>query len=129
MLFHEIAQASQDIAATSARLAKVARLADCLVRARGREISIAVSYLTGELPQGTIGVGWAALRELPRPADEPPKLELTEVDDALSRLQAIAGRGSQAARREELSRLLLRAQQPSRGTRGRRAGVRPREVR
>jgi len=105
MLFHEIAQASQDIAATSARLAKVARLADCLVLARGREISIAVSYLTGELPQGTIGVGWAALRELPRPADEPPKLELTEVDDALSRLQAIAGRGSQAARREELSRL------------------------
>ena len=105
MLFHEIAQASQDIAATSARLAKVARLADCLVRARGREISIAVSYLTGELPQGTIGVGWAALRELPQPADEPPRLELTEVDDALSRLQAIAGRGSQAARREELSRL------------------------
>ena len=36
MLFHEIAQASQDIAATSARLAKVARLADCLVQARGR---------------------------------------------------------------------------------------------
>lgn len=31
--------------------------------------------------------------------------------------------------REELSRLLLRAQQPSRGSRGRRAGVRPREVR
>jgi RNA polymerase sigma-70 factor (ECF subfamily) len=31
--------------------------------------------------------------------------------------------------REELSRLLLRAQQPSRGTRSRRAGVRSREVR
>ncbi|HEU0247963.1 MAG TPA: ATP-dependent DNA ligase, partial [Gaiellaceae bacterium] len=105
MLFHEIAQASQDVAATSARLAKVARLADCLARARAGEISIAVSYLTGELPQGTIGVGWAALRELPPPAAEPPKLELREVDDALSRIRAIAGPGSQAARREQLSHL------------------------
>jgi DNA ligase-1 len=104
MLFHEIAQASDDVASMSARLAKVARLADCLDRARAREISIAVSYLIGELPQGTIGVGWAALRELPAPADE-PALELMEVDDALSRLQAISGPGSQAARRDELARL------------------------
>ena len=109
MLFHEIAQASQDVAATSARLAKVARLADCLALARAREVSIAVAYLTGELPQGTIGVGWAALRDLPPPADDPPKLELTEVDGALSRLQAIAGHGSQAARREELARVFGKA--------------------
>jgi DNA ligase-1 len=54
-------------------------------------------------------VGWAALRELPPPADEPPKLELTEVDEHLSRLRAIAGRGSQAARRAELARLFGRA--------------------
>ncbi|HEU5263458.1 MAG TPA: hypothetical protein VFU34_02400, partial [Gaiellaceae bacterium] len=104
MLFHEIARASQDVASTPARLAKVVRLADCLARACAREISIAVSYLTGELPQGTIGVGWAALRELPPPTDE-PKLELMVVDDALSSLQAISGRGSQAARRDELARL------------------------
>ena len=55
---------------------------------------MAVAYLSGELPQGTIGVGWAALRELPPPAEPPPTLELLEVDTALSRLQAIAGPGS-----------------------------------
>ena len=112
MLLHEIAQASHDVAATSARLAKVARLADCLTQARAEEISIAVAYLSGELPQGTIGVGWAALRELPPPAEPPPTLELLEVDAALSRLQAIAGRGSQAARAEELSRLFGSATEP-----------------
>jgi DNA ligase-1 len=112
MLLHEIAQASHDVAATSARLAKVARLADCLTQARAEEISMAVAYLSGELPQGTIGVGWAALRELPPPAEPPPTLELLEVDTVLSRLQAIAGPGSRAARAEELSRLFGSATEP-----------------
>ena len=56
-------------------------------------------------------MGWAALRELPAPADE-PTLELLEVDAAVSRLQSIAGKGSQAARREELAALFSRATEP-----------------
>ena len=109
MHLDEIAQTSADVAATSSRLAKVGRLADCLARARAGEISIAVAYLSGELPQGTIGVGWASLRDLPSPAEPPPTLDVLEVDRALSRLQAIAGHGSQAARREELARLFASA--------------------
>ena len=105
MLLHEIAQASRDVAATSARLAKIARLADCLAQASAAEIPIAVAYLSGELPQGTIGVGWASLRELPPFAEPPATLELLEVDAAMSRLQAISGRGSQAARRAEIAHL------------------------
>ena len=103
MLFYELAQASHDVAATGARLPKVARLASCLAQASAAEASIVVAYLSGELPQGAIGVGWAALRELPPPAEPPASLELLEVDAAMSRLQAISGSGSQAARREELS--------------------------
>ncbi len=80
MLFYELAQASHDVAATSARLAKVARLADCLTQTSAEETPIAVAYLSGELPQGTIGVGWAALRELPPPAETHATLELLEVD-------------------------------------------------
>jgi len=108
MLFAEIAQASADVAATSSRLAKVARLTECLRHAEPGEVGIAVAYLSGELPQGTIGVGWASLRELPAPATA-PQLELLEVDAALSRIQGIAGVGSQAARRVELSSLFARA--------------------
>ncbi len=112
MLLDEIASTSADVAGTPARLAKIARLAECLEHTRPEEVGIAVAYLSGELPQGTIGVGWAALRELPPPAQPPPTLELLEVDAAVSRVAAIAGPGSQAARRRELLGLFARATEP-----------------
>jgi ATP-dependent DNA ligase I len=111
MLLARIAQTSADVAATSSRLAKVQRIAECLLEAGPEEVAIAVSYLSGELPQGTVGVGWAALRELP-PPDATPSLEVVEVDAAVTRLHAIAGKGSQAARREELAGLFSRATDP-----------------
>jgi DNA ligase-1 len=108
VLFAEIARASAEVAATSSRLGKTAALADCLSRARPDEAAIAVAYLSGELPQGTVGVGWAALRELP-PAAAEPSLELLEVDAAIERVGSISGKGSQAARRDELHGLFSRA--------------------
>jgi DNA ligase 1 len=111
VLLDEIAQTSTDVAATSSRLAKVTRLADCLSDASPDEVPVAVAYLSGVLPQGTIGVGWAALRQLPEAAQPPPTLELLDVDAAASRIAGIAGPGSQAARREELAGLFGRATQ------------------
>ena len=109
MLLDEIARTSADVAATSSRLAKVTRLADCLSHASPDEVPVAVAYLSGVLPQGTIGVGWAALRQLPDAAPAPPTLRLLEVDAAASRIAGISGPGSQAARREELAALFGRA--------------------
>ena len=111
MLLARIAQASADVTATSSRLKKVGVLADCLADATPDEVGIAVSYLSGELPQGTVGIGWAALRDRPAAA-ESPTLELLEVDAAVSELQAISGKGSQAARRDALAGLLSRATEP-----------------
>ena len=111
MLLARIAQASADVTATSSRLKKVGVLADCLADATPDEVGIAVSYLSGELPQGTVGIGWAALRDRPAAA-ESPALELLEVDAAVSELQAISGKGSQAARRDALAGLLSRATEP-----------------
>ena len=108
MLLDEIAKASADVAATRSKLAKVARLAEALGQASPDEIAVAVAYLSGILPQGTIGVGWAALRERPASA-ESPTLELLEVHEAVSRIAAITGAGSQAARREALADLFGRA--------------------
>src|SRR5262245_4520727 len=102
MLLARIAETSADVAATSSRLAKVRRIADCLAEASPEEVSIAVAYLSGELPQGTVGVGWAALRDRPSPAAE-SSLGVLEVDAAVGRLQAITGKGSQAVRRKELT--------------------------
>jgi len=109
MLLHEIAQTSVEVAATSSRLAKVSLLAATLADASPEEVPVAVAYLSGVLPQGTIGVGWAALRDLPSAAAPPPTLEILDVDAAASRLAGIAGAGSQAARREELAALFGRA--------------------
>jgi DNA ligase 1 len=112
VLLSEIADASADVAATSSRLAKVSHLADALAQTSPEEVPIAVSYLSGYLPQGTIGIGWAALREVPEPAQPPPTLELLEVDASVSRIAAISGAGSQATRREELAKLFGRATEP-----------------
>jgi DNA ligase-1 len=111
MLLAEIASASVDVAATSSRLGKIARIADCLALASPDEVRIAVSYLAGELPQGTVGVGWAALKERPAAAAD-PTLGLLEVDEAVSALKAISGPGSKAARAAALQTLLGRATEP-----------------
>jgi DNA ligase-1 len=108
MLLSQIAATSAEVAATRSRLKKIELLAACFAGASAEEVAIAVSYLSGELPQGTVGVGWAALRERPVPAST-PSLDLLEVDKAVTRLQAISGKGSQEARRKELGDLLVRA--------------------
>ena len=102
------------VAETPARLAKIEWLAGCLRRLRPREVPIAVAYLSGVLPQGTIGVGWASLRDLPPPAPPPPTLELLEVHAALERIRASTGPGSEAIRRRELAELFRRATEPER---------------
>ena len=109
MLLAEIAHASTDVAATSSRLAKIARLADCLAQATPEEVAIAVAYLSGELPQGTVGVGWAALRDLPAPAASRRRSSCSRSMRRSTRLQAISGRGlagssAKRARRRSSSR-------------------------
>jgi ATP-dependent DNA ligase I len=111
MLLAEIAATSADVTSTPSRLAKVARLTECLHGAAPEEVAIAVAYLSGELPQGTVGVGWAALRERPDPAAE-HTLEVLEVDAAMTRLKGISGAGSHAARKAELAQLFARATEP-----------------
>ena len=104
MLLVEVATASAEVGAASARLAKIARIAELLARAGEqadpRLVAVVVSWLSGELPQRQIGVGWAALRSLP-PAAPQPSLTVASVDATLSRIGAVAGKGS-AARRAEL---------------------------
>ncbi|MBV9380881.1 MAG: ATP-dependent DNA ligase [Streptosporangiaceae bacterium] len=108
MLLAELAGVSQAVAATSARLAKIGALAAALREAGPDEVPIAVAYLSGELPQRQIGVGWAALREPPAPAAA-PSLTLSDVDDAFSRIGALSGKGSAAERRRLIGDLLAAA--------------------
>ena len=99
---------SAAVRAASARLAKIDLLAGALRAAGPLEVPIAVGYLSGELPQRQIGVGWAALRDGFTPAAT-PELTLPEVDAAFSAIGAVAGKGSAAARRALVGELFGRA--------------------
>ena len=101
----EVADASAEVGATAARLGKLARLAAVLAASSDEELPIIVAWLSGDLPQRQIGVGWAALRALP-PAASSPALTVTEVDAALSAIGATSGAGSQARRASLLAALL-----------------------
>jgi ATP-dependent DNA ligase I len=113
MLLDDIARTSMALAATSGRREKIDLIADCLRRLRPDEVPVAVAYLSGNLPNGTIGVGWASLRDLPEPAAT-PSLELLDVDAAFARTAAATGKGSQAARRREVAELFARSTEPER---------------
>ena len=104
MHLSELAATSDQLAATAARSEKVALLATVLRRCSGTEAAIVVSWLSGELTQRQIGVGWAALRELAPPAAE-PSLEVATVEAALTDIGASTGSGSQGRRRELLHAL------------------------
>jgi DNA ligase-1 len=108
VLLDEVARTSAAVANSSARLAKVERLAACLRRLGPAEVHPAVAFLSGELRQRQIGVGWAALRDAPDPAAT-PTLTVAEVDAAFERIGRQAGPGSQAERRRLLGELFGRA--------------------
>ena len=63
----DIAEASVQIASTAARSAKTKQLAALLRAADTEDVPTIVAWLSGELLQRRIGVGFAALWPSPRP--------------------------------------------------------------
>ena len=101
---------STEVAATSKRLEKTARLAALLGDLRGEDVAIAVGFLIGWPRQGKIGVGWAMVAEARDVSPAPEAtLELGDVDAVFSALQQATGKGSTARRRELLTGLFSRA--------------------
>jgi DNA ligase-1 len=109
-LLGELVQASQRVGTTAARRVKVSELAALLNLLAPEEIDLGVHYLSGEIPQGKIGIGYAAVRmaAASSPA-ELATLSIAEVDDKLSELAGIRGTGSAARRAAALQQLFSRA--------------------
>ncbi|MGV0852882.1 ATP-dependent DNA ligase [Mycolicibacterium phlei] len=99
MLLLDVATASADVGASSSRLAKTTRIAEALRQAADdpEQVAIVVSWLSGDLPQRQIGVGWASLRALPTPASS-PTLTVTAVHARFTEIKQVSGKGSQARR-------------------------------
>jgi DNA ligase 1 len=110
VLLIDVATTSVDVGGSASRLAKIARIAELLGRAKSDATLVAtvVAWLSGELPQRQIGVGWAALRSIP-PAVAQPSLTVLGVDATLSEIGAISGKGSQARRADLVAELFASA--------------------
>jgi DNA ligase 1 len=109
-LLAQLVGTSQRVVATTARLGKVRELASFLRLLPGEEIDIAVHYLSGQLPQGRIGIGYSTLRAAA--ANSGPSeatLSIAEVDRALEAIAADHGAGSAARRAEALRAVFSRA--------------------
>lgn len=102
MLLADLAATSAAVSATPQRSVKIGLLAACLRGLQPAEIPVAVAYLSGEIPQGAIGVGWAALSGLPPAEAAGATVPILAVHQALSQLQDTSGPGSQAVRRAGL---------------------------
>jgi DNA ligase-1 len=110
MRLETLVNASATVAATPARLAKVSTLADVLRQAAPHELPIAIGFLIGFPRQGKLGVGWATVvgaRDHP-PATE-ASLELDDVDQTFSRIQAVKGKNSATERARLVAELFSRA--------------------
>ncbi len=108
LLLADIVAASRAVAATRSRKAKVAALADALAAAAPEEIETVASYLAGSLRQRRTGLGWRGVSDLP-PAAGSPSLRVLEVHELFDRIAAMAGSGSQAARKAAVIELFGRA--------------------
>lgn len=129
VLLNTLVRTSAAVASTPGRRAKISQIADLLGAVPPAEVPVAVAFLSGELTQRQIGVGYAALVDLLRPggAGDPggpgelappsaaePGLTLAETNDAFGAIGALTGPGSQAGRRQLLADLLGRATESER---------------
>ncbi len=108
MLLGDLVAVSRAVAGTSSRGGKVERLATCLRRLPPGEVAVGVTFLSGETRQRQVGVGLAALRDLP-PAATISSLTLSEVDAVLEGMAACNGSGAQGERRRLLAEAMGRA--------------------
>src|SRR5688572_10782109 len=110
MLLSELVDLSAAVAASSGRLDKVGRLADFLRRVPPDEIPIAIAFLSGELRQGRIGIGGAAIwQSKDQTAAATAMLQLREVDQRFDHLASVRGAGASGARLAALRDLFARA--------------------
>lgn len=94
-LLKDLVEASEKIGSTARKKEKTSILADLFRRLRGKEIALASHYLSGKLPQGRLGIGWATLQEARKDlVHQFRPLSLIEVDRFFEDISGEKGTGS-----------------------------------
>jgi DNA ligase 1 len=122
--FADIVDASSRLSATSSRTAKRDIISALLISLDSDEVTAVVAMLSGEIRQGRIGVGWAAMygAEMPSPLPaassapgltelEQPQNALTvlAIDHAFDTIAATTGEGSVALRSAVIEDIFARS--------------------
>jgi DNA ligase-1 len=110
MRLAQVVDASAHVARSSARLQKIARLAELFRALAPNEIEPVIAIVSGTPRQGRIGLGYAAISDVSHvPPADAPQLTVSEVDTTLSALARTTGAGSTRDRMQQLSALFAKA--------------------
>jgi DNA ligase-1 len=109
VLLSALVSTSNQVAATSGRLAKIQLLADLLKQAGPDEIELAIAYLSGTIRQSKVGVGWATLQKAKSHVGTSAHLQIRDVDQTLETIATTAGKGSATAKQRVLGELFSKA--------------------
>jgi len=109
MLLNALVTTSNQVAATSGRLAKIALLSDLLKHASPDEIELAIAYLSGTVRQSKVGVGWATLQKAKTHVGTSARLQLRDLDETLEKIATTSGKGSAGEKQRLLTDLFSRA--------------------
>ena len=109
MLLADVVAASAAVAATRSRTAKAGTIAELLRRADPAEVEPVTAWLSGEVRQGRLGVGWRTLARMGGEPASAASLTVAHVDGGLTDLAATSGAGSTARRDTVLGTLLSAA--------------------
>jgi DNA ligase-1 len=105
----EVVRASAAVAATASRLEKTRLIADCLRALEPGEVEIALPYLSGDIRQGKLTLGYATLKSAMGDPAAAPTLSLIEVDAAFEAIKSIKGKGAASTRQTQLKSLFEKA--------------------
>jgi DNA ligase-1 len=105
----ELVAASNEVASTSSRSKKIARLAELLATLDPDEVVAGVGFLSGSVHQGKVGVGYSTVYSLDIDPATEPSLVIADLDRAIDDVRVTTGEGSAGERKQILSALLARA--------------------
>jgi DNA ligase-1 len=115
MRLDALVEISERISATSRKKEKVSLIAGILLQARGEEIALAAHYLSGQIPQGRMGVASKMLRDALRDLSPSPRpLRLIDVDRFFEAVARDSGPGSTGRKVQTLRELLSRCNERER---------------
>jgi DNA ligase-1 len=116
MLFlKDLVQISEKVSATPKKKEKASLLAHFFNGAKGKEISLLAFYLSGDLPQGRMGIGWNTLQEALKDAPFLPKpLSLADLDSYFDSIAIERGVGSSGRKVRILREVFSRASEKER---------------